>query len=798
MLKNYFLLMFRNLRRTRTFSFLNIFGLAIGIACAGLIFLWVEGELHFDNINEKKDRLYAIRINMKYAGAIYTMGSTPRPIAAALKKEIPGIANTARMSDQDERLLFSFNNKSLYASGRYADPSLFSMFTLNFVQGNAKDAFRQLYSLVITEKTAKKFFGDEKFVIGKTVRIVNKQDFVITGVLKDLPENSSLQFEWLAPYEVTLQDRDNNDALDWGSYGPYTYVELNEKTDPIIINKQLKDFITRKEPDQKKQAFLFPMSDWRLYNEFENGKKTGGGRIKQVRTVSIIGWIILLIACINFMNLATANSQNRSREVGVRKVLGASRRKLVLQFISEAMFMSVMAAILAILIISVTLPAFNTLVQKQLSLNINNPYQVMGLFGITIICGLIAGSYPSLYLSSFKPVIVLKNLKLKHGSAALIRKGLVVLQFAVSIVFIISTIIIYNQVQHVKKRNLGLNKNNLIEIDMQRNIGNAFPLIKEDLLHSGFVENIAMSDHATLYGGNTDEGFRWQGKDQDKKVSVAFRNVSPEFISTSGMKIIEGRDFQINTASEISNVIITKSFSKILCEGSAIGKIIQSRRGNKDGSFSNLTVVGVIDDYVHGNIYGISSDPVLFFCRPPENSNLLYIRMKPQGQPEQALAGIGAVMKKNNPAYPFEFKFVDDQFNSMFQNEMVTSKLCGVFATLAIIISCLGLLGLVAYTTERRTKEIGVRKVLGASVANIAGLLSKDFLSLVFIGCLIAFPVAWGLMNNWLQEFAYRINIGWWIFVVAGMAALLIALFTVSFQTVRAAIADPAKSLRTE
>ncbi|HMF69851.1 MAG TPA: ABC transporter permease [Flavitalea sp.] len=800
MIRNYFKTMLRNMWKNKTYSFLNIFGLAIGIACTGLIFLWVDDELTFDNVNVKKNRLYRVNVNKEFDGKVFTMGSTPRPLAAALKKEIPGIINASRISDTQQQLLFSFQDKSFYAKGRYADAELFDMFTLPFVKGNPKTAFSELYSIVITEEAAKKFFGDEENVVGKTVRVDNEQDYVVTGVLKNLPENSSLQFEWLAPYKVTTVRNEtksgNSDETNWGSYGPYTYVELEPTASPAAINKTLNYFIHRKKDDQKSQCFLFPMTDQHLYNEFENGKQTGGGQIEQVRMLSIIAWIILFIACINFMNLATANSQKRSREVGVRKVLGAGKQKLIFQFLGEAMFLSMVSTVVAVIIMAIALPAFNVLMQKNLSLDLINPFHIVSLITIMVICGLLAGSYPSLYLSSFKPVLVLKGFNFKAGSALLIRKGLVVLQFTVSVVFIISTIVVYMQIQYVKNRKLGFNKDNLVEIEMQHDGSKIFPIIKQDLLQTGVVQNVALSDHTTIYGGNTDSRFRWQGKPEDAEISIAHRSVTPEFIATSGMKIIDGSDFNQATA-ETNDVIITRSLAKLMGTESAVGKIIQSPRGNAEGVYTNLNVVGVIDDFVYGNVYG-SSGPVMFFCKPVKNASLLYVRLKTSGDLSNAMEKLGAVMKKNNPAYPLQYKFVDEQFDAMFRNETLVSKVSGVFAVLAVIISCLGLFGLAAYTAERRTKEIGIRKVLGASVAGLVSLLSKDFLQLVFISCLVAFPLAGWIMHNWLQNYEFRISMSVWMFLIAGASAIVIALITISFQTIRAAITNPVRSLKTE
>ncbi len=536
MFKNYFkTTSLRNLWKNKGYSFLNIFGLAIGIACAGLIFLWAEDELNWDNNNVNKNQLYQLEVNVTSDGNNFTMGSTPRPMGKAMQAEIPGIVNTARVSDEAQRLLFNAENKSLYSTGLYADPSVFNMFSFDFIQGSAKNPLPQLYSLVLTESAAKKFFGEEKNIIGKTIRVDNKQDYVVSGVVKDMPENSTLQFEWIAPYDITLLDLQQlaikykitlTDAIDWGSYGPLTYVELDKNANLTTINAQLKDFIHRKASDQKSKTFLYPMSQWHLYSEFANGKPTGGGAITQVRLLSVIAWIILLIACINFMNLATANSQKRAREIGVRKVLGAGKRKLIFQFIGEALFMSAIAAVFAIIIISLSLPAFNSLMQKHLSLHLESPVHIIGLLTITIICGLIAGSYPAMYLSSFNPVFVLKGLKLKTGSAALIRKGLVVFQFAISVVFIISTVIVYLQIQHVKNRDLGFNKNNLIEVNPEHDVSKIFPIIKNDLLSTGIIQNVALADHPTLYGGNTDDNrFTWcrENHRDNKWISIAYQ-----------------------------------------------------------------------------------------------------------------------------------------------------------------------------------------------------------------------------------------------------------------------------------
>ncbi len=780
----------RNFWKNKSYSFLNILGLAIGIACAGLIFLWVEDETNFDRVHVKKDRLYMVLNNWPFLQHFSTYESTPGLMGPAIKAEIPGVANTCRTTDGKSTQLIAIGNKSVYSDGSYADSSLFSMFTIPFVQGNASTAFIQTHSMVITEKAARKYFGREDSVLGRTVRLDNKQDYRITGVVKDFPENNSIQFEWLVPFDIFYKE--NSWLSNWDSNGILTMVELEKTANPDAVNQQLHDLIKKRVPKTIVSSFLFPMKDWHLRFDFENGKSTGRGRIQYVHMFSLIAWIILFLACINFMNLATARSEKRAKEVGVRKVLGSGRGKLVMQFILEALFLAFLSVIVGILIMLITLPFFNTLAQKQLALNLTDPVHLLSLLGITVVCGLVAGSYPSLYLSSFNPVFVLKGIKMKSGSAALIRKGLVVMQFSVSIILIICTIIIFQQIEHARNRELGYDKNNLLVMDVQGNMGKQFNAIKQDLLNTGVVEKAALSDHETIYGGNNSDNYSWDGKDPNATIIISQRNVSPELLSTSGIHVVLGRDFYPDPVLDSNNIIITESLAKIMNRPNPVGAII---RADND----RFTVIGMVKDFVYGNVFGTTPDPLIFFCNPHyEYESLMYVKIKKQANTGKAVAQIESVMKKDNPLYPFQYRFVDDQFNQLFLSEMLVSKLSRVFAVLAICISCLGLFGLAAFTAERRTKEIGIRKVLGAGVMRLAGLLSGEFLKLIAISSLLAFPVAWYAMHSWLQNYAYHIAISWWVFVLAGAASILIALITISFQTIRAAVVNPIRSLRSE
>jgi len=785
MLKNYLKTTIRNLWRNRTYSFLNIFGLAIGITCAGLIFLWVEDELTFDNNHIKKNELFQVMENQFYAGKIYTFASTPGPLSQGMRTEIPGVVNSTRTSWQ-QNMLFSLNDKSIYENGYMADSNIFSMLTVQFVQGKQANVFKDNQSVVISEKMAKKFFGEDSNIIGKAIKVDNKENFIVTGVVKDMPKNSSLQFDWVVPFQNYL---DKNDWLkEWGNNGIQTFAELSPNTSLAAVNKKIDGYIKTKESSSVVRLFLLSMNDWRLRNNFEEGKQTGG-RIIFVRMFSVIAWIILLIACINFMNLATARSEKRAREVGVRKVLGAGKKMLIGQFIGEALFMSLLAVLFSLLLLMLLLPSFNTLVEKQLTLGLWQPSHLIALGLIVLICGLVAGSYPALYLSSFNPVYVFKGMKMKGGSASFVRKGLVVLQFTISIVLIVSTIIIFQQIQHVKNRDLGYNKDNLIQMNVQGDIQKKFPAVRQELLATGYVENAALSSLGMLWMGSSSSNYSWQGKDPNKKILITQDGVDPEYLPTTGLQLKYGRNFSSVAAQDSMSFIINETLAKLIGKENPVGEIIKQ-------DTTPFRIEGVVKDFVYGNMYG-KSDPLIFYCKPEWAGNI-YIKLKNKSQTEAAVAKIEKVMKANNPGFPFDYQFVDAQFNRQFNTETLISKLSRVFAALAIIISCLGLFGLAAYTAERRTKEIGIRKVLGASVSRITGLLSKDFLQLVLISALIAFPLSWWAMHQWLQNYAYRITISWWVFVVAGVMAMLIALLTISFQAIRAALSNPIINLRTE
>ncbi|MCK0161262.1 ABC transporter permease [Allomuricauda sp. F6463D] len=782
MLKNNIKIAWRNLWKNKGYSLLNIFGLAIGITCAAMILLWVEDEVGYDKNFAKQDVVYYVPTNQQYDGEWRTFfQATPGPLAEVLKEEIPGIVGSART--KGEELLFRANEISINKTGRFADPDFLSMFSLTFVEGNLESAFDEVDAIIISQETAKQLFGENTSAIGKVVRINNDTNYTISGVYEDLPNNVTYSFDWVAPFERFAAGKEW--MKEYGANFSDTFVELSPEANFDVVNQRVKQILPEKTEDDETVAFLFSMKDWHLRSTFEGGKNIGG-QITYVRLFSLIAIIILLIACINFMNLATARSEKRANEVGVRKVLGSGRKGLISQFMAEAVITAIISTLVSVLLLKLLVPPFNTLIDKQLELRLLAPAHLVALVGITLVCGIVAGWYPAFYLSSFKPVDVLKGSRKTKGSVSFIRKGLVATQFVVSIVFIIGTIIVYQQIQHVKARDLGYDKDNLVKIPVTGDMIKNFIPIEEDMKASGMIESIGLNNSDILSGGNNTSGLEWQGGVDTENVLVSVRNVTSDFFNTAGMEIIEGRGFSKNPAQDSTNIIVSESFTKLMGSGSAIGKTVEE----------DYPVIGVVKDYLYDDMYG-SSDPVIFFNDPSE-ARFMYVKAKSGIATASALAAMEASLKKFNPAFPFEYEFVDDAYDAKFKSEKLIGNLSQIFALLAILISCLGLFGLSAFTADQRRKEIGVRKVLGSSITGIVGLLSKDFMRLVLMAIVIAIPIAWLLMQNWLEGYAYRISINAWAFVIAGAIAIIIALLTISFQAIKAARVNPVKSLRSE
>ncbi|KKN28270.1 hypothetical protein LCGC14_0856020 [marine sediment metagenome] len=790
MFKNHLKISWRSLWKNKGYSTLNIFGLAIGITCACLILLWVEDEVNFDSVFPKQDLVYYVPTNQTFEGEVYTFYSTPGPLAKDLKDEIPEITRAA--TTWSGEILLKDGETGINRRGTYVDPDFLEIFSLRFLEGDIKDALNRPDAIVLTKKTSNALFGENTSALNRIVQINGKHNFTVTGIVQDLPQNVSFGFEWLLPINsFGFGEEDISWAKEYGNNFADTFVELAPDSDYETVDAKVRDMIPSKmtgENETPNQAFLHSIKDWHLRSDFSQGKKVGG-QITFIRLVAFIGLIILLIACINFMNLATARSEKRANEVGVRKVLGSSKNGLIYQFLVEALIMASISALLSIVLLLLLLPSFNILVEKQIELRLWDFIHMLSLSGITLICGLLAGWYPALYLSSFRPAQVLKGVRKKHGSTTIIRKGLVITQFTVSIVFIISSIIVYQQVQHVRARNVGYEKGNLINISVNGNMIEKFNSIKDDMIASGTIQDIALTNTNMLSSGNNGAGLSWQGGMDTDDVLVRFRYVSPSFFNTVGLEIIEGHGFNENVSVDSTNILITQSFAELMGSGSAVGKTVMRND-------INYNVIGVVNDYLYGDMYGNGKTGPVMFYNEPDFGNTLYVKLNPEESTTEALSSIEGILKEYNPGFPFDYRFENEMFNARFKTEVLVGQLTKIFSILAIIISCLGLFGLSAYTAEQRRKEIGVRKVLGSSIAGIVGLLSKDFMQLVVIAILIACPMAWWFMQNWLESYVYRITINIWAFIISGICVIVIALITVSFQAFKAASINPVKSLR--
>ncbi|MEP6746623.1 MAG: FtsX-like permease family protein [Bacteroidota bacterium] len=785
-------LLFRNLGRNKTFSALNIFGLATGIACASFIFLWVEHELSFNHQFSKRKTIYALMQSGQTDGKTITEPTVPILMPADIISKFPEIKSIARIG-WDSKQLFILGDKMLTQQGQYCDPSVLSILDFNFIYGT-HPSIAAVNTIVISESMAVAFFGHEN-PVGKVIASRSKApwtkdgDFMITGVFKDFAENCSYHFNWISSF--TIYDRLLFSGWNKWAINMPTIIEAAPHADIAGLNKKLKHYMASKLEGSTLTTFVSPMDNWNLYSQYTDGKPVGG-KIQYIYLFSIIAVLILVIACINFMNLSTARSEKRAKEVGVRKVSGASRRQLVRQFMLESLLMSFLSLCAAMLLITLLMPAFNMLTGKTLQPDLFKPMHQCFLVGIGVTCGLLSGAYPAFYLSSFKPIIVLKGLKMKSGIAAvLMRKGLVVTQFTISIVLIVATIIIYQQVNHIKSRNLGYNINNMMEVIIPQDIGNHFTSIRTALLKTGAVENVALSWNPPLQMNTGSDEYTWQGKPPASHFQVYDMGVSAAYIATMKMTLKTGRDFyEGETVDSNKTVIINETMAKLMGAEGRIGATI-NRKG-----FPGVQVIGIVSDFIFNDLYG-SGGPVMMVCMPGAGDHMI-IRFKNGTNPQKAQNAAASVLNAGAPGYVFEYKYVDDGFNKIFETETLIGKLVTVFSILAIVISCLGLFGLASYTAERRTKEIGIRKVLGATITSLVTLLSYDFLKLVLISCVIAFPFAWYALHAWLQDYAYRTSIQWWPFATAGAGALLIALLTVSFQAIKAAAANPVKSLRSE
>ncbi|MEO5909265.1 MAG: ABC transporter permease [Pelobium sp.] len=790
MIKNYFKIAWRNLFRNKTYALINIVGLAVGIAATMLIALWVQNELNYDRIYSTTDRLGQVYSSDSFDGKPSIWSSTPGPLAPALKADYPEIEDAVRFTKNT--YLLTAGEKKINIEGAIADPGFFTVFGLPFISGNAATALTNNSGIVITEKLAVKLFGIPD-AVGKTLLLDSNDNRMVTAVIKDIPENSRFHdLEYILPYSILLKDEPENTSWTANNYKTYVLVKPGVKW--ASLNAKIENTIVRHTKDSGNptptKILLHPANKWRLYSKAANGKLIDG-EISNVWRMGRIAIFILLIACINFMNLSTARSEKRAKEVGVRKVAGAGRASLVFQFLSESIILTFIAAILALLLALCFLPSFNILVGKSLSIPYFNPVFWLLLIAFIFITGILAGSYPAFFLSAFQPIKVLKGtLKSTHAFFNP-RKILVVIQFTIAILLIISTIVIKRQVAYAQSRDSGFNKDNLVYTAMDGELKKHYELVKQELINSGVATAVTKSMGSLANGGSDGWGFSWIGSTKaDEKLDFAWLSADADFLATTGVKLVAGRDIDIyQYPTDSTAIILNEQAVKTMKLQNPIGAII--RNGEDE-----LHVVGIVKDFILGSPY----EPIqpLMIMGPSSWFNYINYKLNPNNTVAQNLKLAEGIFKKYNPTYPFDYKFTDEEYQLKFEGEERMGALSSLFSGLTIFIACLGLFALAAYTTEQRRKEIGVRKVLGAPVLGVAALLSKDFLKLVIIAFFIASPIAWWVMNDWLSAYEYRIAIGWTVFLTTGFISVAIAILTVSFQAIKAALANPIKSLRTE
>jgi putative ABC transport system permease protein len=794
MLTNYFKIAWRNLLKDRQFTVLNLLGLSVGMTCAFLIGLWVADELSVDKYNEKDAQLYQVMTNQQQDNGIKTGSYTPGILAPALAKEIPEVQYATEVlpaSWFDSKGVLVSGDKKIRAQGSYVDKNYFSVFTVHFVAGDKDRLFRDQQTVAISTNIAQTLFGTTDNLIGRMVKYDAYEfsgSFTISGIFEPNPPDATEQPDLLFNYDIALKVRPNLNT--WtNEMDPNTYLAVKKGADIGMLNKKIENFIKRKDEKADVKLFLAKYSDQYLYNRYENGRQAGG-RITYVRIFSLIAVFILLIACINFMNLSTAKATKRAKEVGIKKVVGASRGSLVLQYLGESVLMTLIALLLSIALIGLCLPFFNQVTGKQLSIHFSAPL-AGAVIGIALLTGLFAGSYPAFYLSGFRPVMILKGKVRTSFSELLARKGLVVFQFTLSVMFIAAVLIIYRQVQYIQSKDLGYRRENLIhfEIPMENDsakVVSAISFVKELGNIPGVASAGSFSHDLTGHHGAI-SGFQWPGKSPNMDIEFANLEMGANFLQTVGIKIKEGRNFSDNAEAAHNEIIFNETAIQAMGLKDPIGKTVRFWDQQRK-------IVGIAADFNFESMYQ-AVKPCFFQIYPVGPQVILRLKA---GSERATIAAVKEAYARFNPGQAFEYKYLDEDYQKWYASEIRTGILSRYFAGLAIFISCLGLFGLAAFMAQKRQKEIGIRKVVGASVTQVTFLLSKDFLILVGIAIVIAFPLVGWAMQNWLKGFAYRVSISADIFLVTGAAALFITILTISFQSIRAALANPADSLRTE
>ena len=789
MFRNYFKIAFRNLLKNRGYSFINIGGLTVGLASAMLIFLWIADEYSYDKFQTNYHNTYQLYQSQEWnMGHIGTAEAMPYPMLETLPAKASMVKNIC-MTNWGEGNMLQVGETRINKMQLSVSQDFLKMFTFPLIKGDANHALDELTSIVITESTAKALFGDAD-PMGQFIRIDNDREQKVTGVVRDVPRQSKFRFDFLLPfsyYEAT-QPWIRNSKGNWDNNSFQMYVQLQDGATEAETNAAIQNIIRENNPNAPTaKLFLHPMSKWRLQANFEEGQNTGG-LLDYVRLFTAIAVFVLVIACINFMNLATARSESRAKEVGIRKSIGSRRKELILQFLGESVMVTAFAFALAVTLVELLLPSYNLLVDKNISIDYTNGLIWLVAISLILVIGLFTGSYPAFYLSGFQPVKVLKGKidAAKGGSTP--RKVLVVLQFTTSIALIIGTVVIYQQIQHVKNRDMGYDRENLIQIWTNNELETNFQTIRNELVATGAVKSICKSNSpVTSIFSNQD--VKWQGMPGDTRVAFSTIATEYDYTETMGVKMILGRDFSRDFPSDSSAVVINQAALKMIGFEEPLGQKLE-------WGGDQFEIVGVMQDMVMADAMAVVQPLMMYLI--PDWSSTITIRLNKTEDINAAIAQVESVFKKHNPNYPFEYKFTDEIFNRKFANINLISRLAGIFGGLAIAITCLGLLGLAAFTAEQRTKELGIRKVMGATVSSLVMLVSKDFTRLVLIAFLLAAPLAWWYLNEFLMRYEYRIEIGYWVFGIVGGFALLLTVLIVSTQALKAATANPTKSLRSE
>ena len=795
MIRSYLTIAFRNLVKNKAYSAINIGGLAVGMAVAMLIGIWIDDEVSANKQYKNYETLYQIKMNQTFDGVRGTQDAIPFPLGDELKTKYPDFKATA-MCDWGANRSLVVGNQKFLKDGHYIGQDAIDMFSLQVVNGD-KNPLKEPYSIVLTDETAQALFGQQD-PIGKTVRMDNTVDLKVTAIVARQPKNASMQFDYLVPWHLQAAlhaDDIKRQSINWGDNSYQVYAQLKDGVTPEKVNAKIKDVVLSHLNDEvtqkstKPEVFIYPMAKWRLYSDFANGKNAGGF-IKYVRLFGIFGLFILVIACINFMNLSTARSEKRAKEVGVRKAVGSGREQLIGQFLSESMLIAFIALVLAFGVVFMALPSFNTLTEKQLVIQVSNPIFWGIVVVFTVFTGLLAGSYPALYLSSFNPVTILKGGVHVGKSASLPRQILVVVQFTFSIVLMIGTIIIYQQIQHGKNRPIGFTNKGLISINASKDLTDHFEPLQAELLASGMVSSICKTNSPPTQVWASNNGWEWKGSTPNDK-SAGFKTIatSYDYTKTVGIKLKEGRDFSREFGTDSLGVLLNEAAVKRMGLKHPVGELLKWNGRDR-------TVVGVLPDVMMESPYQAVSPLTVIFDKYWVGT--ISIRINPAVASSAAIKKIAPIFDKYNPGFPFDYKFADTEYNKKFNYEELIGNLSAIVSLLAIFISCLGLFGLASFMAEQRTKEIGIRKVLGASITHVWGLLSKDFVQLVIISCLVASPIAWYVMNQWLESYTYKISIGAGVFLVVLVVALAITLLTISYQAIKAALLNPVKSLKSE